>query len=158
MWVSISRAVQWSRACDRRASRSATTGPSILPPDDAQMDAAWCCSLLFAMRTTVKVDDQLLARAEQLCGPLECSALLMQALQALVQRESAKRLAAPWAAANPALIRCGARRQTVLSAVAGSPSVFPSSTGQSYASLTTRVTPSFRPRVDGWHGELLHRL
>ena len=47
------------------------------------------------MRTTVKADDQLLARAEQLCGPLECSALLMQALQALVQCESAKRLAAP---------------------------------------------------------------
>ena len=46
------------------------------------------------MRNTVTLVDELLARAEQLCGPLECSALLRQALQALVQRESAKRLAA----------------------------------------------------------------
>jgi len=58
------------------------------------MDATWCCSLLLATRITVTLDDEPLARAEQLCGPLECSALLRQALQALVQRESAKRLAA----------------------------------------------------------------
>ena len=47
-----------------------------------------------AMRTTVTLDDDLLARAEQLCGDLERSALLKEALRALVQRESAKRLAA----------------------------------------------------------------
>jgi len=49
------------------------------------------------MRSTVTLDDELLARAEQLWGPLECSALLrqaLQALQALLQRESAKHLAA----------------------------------------------------------------
>ncbi len=46
------------------------------------------------MRTTVTLDDALLARAEQLCGDLERSALLKEALQALVQRESAERLAA----------------------------------------------------------------
>ena len=46
------------------------------------------------MRTTVTLDDALLARAEQLCGELERSALLKEALRALVQRESAKRLAA----------------------------------------------------------------
>ena len=46
------------------------------------------------MRTTVTLDDALLARAEQLCGDLERSALLKEALRALVQRESAKRLAA----------------------------------------------------------------
>jgi len=46
------------------------------------------------MRTTVTLDDELLARAEQLCGHLERSALLKEALGALVQRESAKRLAA----------------------------------------------------------------
>ena len=46
------------------------------------------------MRTTVTLDDALLARAEQLCGNLERSALLKEALRALVQRESAKRLAA----------------------------------------------------------------
>jgi Arc/MetJ family transcription regulator len=47
-----------------------------------------------AMRTTVTLDDELLARAEQLCGDLERSALLKEALKALVQRESARRLAA----------------------------------------------------------------
>ena len=47
-----------------------------------------------AMRTTVTLDDDLLAKAEQLCGHLERSALLKEALRALVQRESAKRLAA----------------------------------------------------------------
>ncbi len=47
-----------------------------------------------AMRTTVALDDELLARAEQLCGDLERSALLKEALRAPVQRESAKRLAA----------------------------------------------------------------
>ena len=46
------------------------------------------------MRTTVTLDDELLARAEQLCGDQERSALLKEALRALVQRESAKRLAA----------------------------------------------------------------
>jgi Arc/MetJ family transcription regulator len=46
------------------------------------------------MRTTVTLDDELLDRAEQLCGDLERSALLKEALRALVQRESAKRLAA----------------------------------------------------------------
>jgi len=46
------------------------------------------------MRTTVTLDDALLARADQLCGHLERSGLLKEALRALVQRESAKRLAA----------------------------------------------------------------
>ena len=46
------------------------------------------------MRTTVTLDDQLLAQAQQLCGELERSALLKEALQALVQRESARRLSA----------------------------------------------------------------
>ena len=51
-------------------------------------------ALVESMRTTVTLDDELLARAEQLCGGLERSALLKEALRALVQRESAKRLAA----------------------------------------------------------------
>jgi Arc/MetJ family transcription regulator len=46
------------------------------------------------VRTTVTLDDDLLAKAEQLCGPLERSALLKEALRALVERESARRLAA----------------------------------------------------------------
>lgn len=46
------------------------------------------------MRTTVNLDEDLLARAEQLSGVSDRSALLREALQALVQRESARRLAA----------------------------------------------------------------
>jgi len=46
------------------------------------------------MRTTVNLDDQLLAQAQELCGPLERTSLLKEALQALVERESARRLAA----------------------------------------------------------------
>ncbi|MFW6732751.1 MAG: type II toxin-antitoxin system VapB family antitoxin [Synechococcus sp.] len=46
------------------------------------------------MRTTVNLDDQLLAQALELCGPLERTSLLREALQALVERESARRLAA----------------------------------------------------------------
>ena len=50
--------------------------------------------MLALMRTTVTLDDELLARAEQLCGHLKRSGLLKEALRALVQRESGKRLAA----------------------------------------------------------------
>jgi Arc/MetJ family transcription regulator len=46
------------------------------------------------MRTTVTLDDQLLAQAQELCGSLERTALLKEALHALVDRESARRLAA----------------------------------------------------------------
>ena len=46
------------------------------------------------MRTTVTLDDHLLAQAQELCGSLERTALLREALQALVERESARRLAA----------------------------------------------------------------
>jgi Arc/MetJ family transcription regulator len=46
------------------------------------------------MRTTVNLDDALLAKAEALSGTPERSALLREALQALIERESARRLAA----------------------------------------------------------------
>ena len=62
-----------------------------------------------AMRTTVTLDDELLARAEQLCGDLERSALLKEALRALVQRESARRLAA-LGGSEPALERIPRRQ------------------------------------------------
>jgi len=45
------------------------------------------------MRTTVNLDDALLARAQQLSGLQERNSLLKEALQALIQRESARRLA-----------------------------------------------------------------
>lgn len=45
------------------------------------------------MRTTINLDDDLLAQAQQLSGLTERTALLREALLALVQRESAQRLA-----------------------------------------------------------------
>ena len=45
------------------------------------------------MRTTVNLDEALVIRAQALCGLEERSALLREALNALIQRESARRLA-----------------------------------------------------------------
>jgi Arc/MetJ family transcription regulator len=45
------------------------------------------------MRTTIALDDDLLAKAQELTGLSEKAALLREALRALIQRESAKRLA-----------------------------------------------------------------
>jgi Arc/MetJ family transcription regulator len=45
------------------------------------------------MRTTLTLDDQLLAQAHKISGLTERSQLLREALLALVQRESAHRLA-----------------------------------------------------------------
>ena len=45
------------------------------------------------MRTTLNLDDALLAKAHSLSGVKERTALLSEALRALIERESAKRLA-----------------------------------------------------------------
>lgn len=45
------------------------------------------------MRTTLALDDDLLAEAQRLTGTTEKSALVREALRALIERESARRLA-----------------------------------------------------------------
>lgn len=45
------------------------------------------------MRTTLTLDDDLVAEAQRLTGTAEKSALVREALRALIQRESARRLA-----------------------------------------------------------------
>jgi Arc/MetJ family transcription regulator len=45
------------------------------------------------MRTTVALDDELMAKAAAYTGLKEKSAILREALKALIQRESARRLA-----------------------------------------------------------------
>jgi Arc/MetJ family transcription regulator len=45
------------------------------------------------MRTTIVLDDELLARAQEYTGIQEKSALVREALKALVEREAARRLA-----------------------------------------------------------------
>jgi len=46
-----------------------------------------------SMRTTLALDDELLKKAQALTGTTEKTALIREALKALIQRESAKRLA-----------------------------------------------------------------
>lgn len=45
------------------------------------------------MRTTINIDDELLAKASKLAGPMDRTAILSEGLRALIERESAKRLA-----------------------------------------------------------------
>jgi Arc/MetJ family transcription regulator len=45
------------------------------------------------MRTTLNIDDQLLAEAQRLTGVTEKVALVREGLRALIERESAHRLA-----------------------------------------------------------------
>ena len=45
------------------------------------------------MRTTINIDDDLLAKASKLAGPLDRSAVIHEGLKALIERETAKRLA-----------------------------------------------------------------
>ena len=45
------------------------------------------------MRTTLALDDHLVARAQTLTGLKEKSSLVREALKALIERESARRLA-----------------------------------------------------------------
>lgn len=45
------------------------------------------------MRTTLNIDDDLLAKAAQLLGAMDRSALVREGLKALIERESARRLA-----------------------------------------------------------------
>ncbi len=46
------------------------------------------------MRTTVALDDELVRKAQEFTGVAEKTALLREALKALIERESARRLAA----------------------------------------------------------------
>ena len=45
------------------------------------------------MRTTLNIDDQLLDEAQRITGMTEKAALVREALRALIERESARRLA-----------------------------------------------------------------
>lgn len=52
----------------------------------------WTC-LEAEVRTTIALDDDLVTEAQRLTGTTEKSALVRQALRALIERESAQRLA-----------------------------------------------------------------
>ena len=63
------------------------------------------------MRTTLALDDDLIREAQRLTGTSEKSALVRQALRALIERESARRLA-QLAGSEPALRAIPRRRTT----------------------------------------------
>ena len=72
----------------------------MVPPFIASFDAYFGVSLELTiqvagmrMRTTVNIDDDLIDTAQQLTGVKERTTLLRIALEALVERESARRLA-----------------------------------------------------------------
>ena len=60
----------------------------IMTSNDANLDA-WS----MAVRTTLNIDDELLAQAGELTGIREKTALVRAGLEALIERESARRLA-----------------------------------------------------------------
>jgi len=62
------------------------------------------------MRTTVNIDEELLAKATRLAGPMDRSAMLSEALKALIERESARRLAR-LGGSQPKLAAAPRRRQ-----------------------------------------------
>jgi Arc/MetJ family transcription regulator len=51
-------------------------------------------AILIHMKTTLNIDDELMARARKLTGITEKTALVREGLEALIARESARRLAA----------------------------------------------------------------
>jgi Arc/MetJ family transcription regulator len=63
------------------------------------------------VRTTISLDDDLLAEAQRLTGTRERSALVREALRALIQRESARRLS-QLGGTEPALRDIPRRRTT----------------------------------------------
>lgn len=57
---------------------------------DAKIDAScWSC----IVRTTLNIDDELLREAQRITGVAEKTALVREGLRALIERESARRLA-----------------------------------------------------------------
>jgi Arc/MetJ family transcription regulator len=62
------------------------------------------------MRTTINIDDELLSRVAKLTGPLDRSTLVHEGLKALIERESAMRLAR-LGGTQPALKAAPRRRQ-----------------------------------------------
>jgi Arc/MetJ family transcription regulator len=64
------------------------------------------------MRTTVNLDEALLTKALKLAGQLDRSALLHEGLKALIERESAKRLA-KLGGSQPKLKVAPRRRQAI---------------------------------------------
>lgn len=64
------------------------------------------------MRTTIPLDDELLAKAQAYTGVSEKTAIVREALKALIQREAAKRLA-NLGGSQPGIQGAARRRQDI---------------------------------------------
>ena len=64
------------------------------------------------LRTTIALDDELIKAAQEYTGLVEKSALMREALKALIEREAARRLAA-LGGASPAMVSIPRRRSKV---------------------------------------------
>jgi Arc/MetJ family transcription regulator len=82
-----------SRPASARPCSGTWTTPIGSPMCKAGLIGTGCKSSTPIMRTTIKLDDALLSQAQLLCGLTDRTTLLREALLALVQRESARRLA-----------------------------------------------------------------
>lgn len=58
------------------------------------MTGAYITRIMICMRTTLNIDDALLAQASEYTGEIEKTALVRMGLEALIQREATRRLAA----------------------------------------------------------------
>ena len=90
-------------------SASDTPENNALPKEHALTRLHMSC-ILIHMRTTLNIDDRLLDEARRLSGIKEKTALVRVGLEALIARESAKRLAALGATEKP--LRRVRRRRT----------------------------------------------
>ncbi len=68
-------------------------------------------SALSAMRTTITIEDELLDKAARLAGTMDRSALVREGLKALIERESARRLA-KLCGSQPKLKACSRRQHS----------------------------------------------
>jgi len=66
-------------------------------------------ALVISMRTTISLDDDLVRTAQEFTGVAEKTALIREALKALIERESARRLAS-LGGTMPGLKNIGRRR------------------------------------------------
>jgi Arc/MetJ family transcription regulator len=85
---SMARTSRWLKVHHKCALKQSATQAAL---NDGIIDAATGCC--WTMRTTITIDDDLIAKAQKYTGIQEKSALIRAALEALVQREAARRLA-----------------------------------------------------------------
>lgn len=78
---------------NRANSRDEDTQRRAVPPIVC-LTRAYNRGISVCMRTTLNIDDSLLAQAGEYTGETEKTALVRMGLEALIQRESARRLAA----------------------------------------------------------------